>query len=113
MTTRKLIHAAPLWPMIHPQSLAITNQFSIILSFPECYINETTQLSTKKKKKKKKKEKKMHNLNVENYVLFEDITTAWKTACQITLRNCFEEMKEEPGYIKVFFFFFLGNKTKK
>ena len=58
----------------------------------------------------------MHNLNVENYDLFEDITTAWKTACQITLMTCFEEIKEKPGYIKVFVFvfvFFFCWKTKQ
>ena len=56
------------------------------------------------------KKEKMHNLNVETYVLFEDITMTWKTASQITLRNCFKQIREEPGYIKVFFF--LVNKTK-
>ena len=96
-----------LWPMIHPQSLAITNQFSIILSFPECYINGTTQLSTKKKKKKK-----MHNLNVENYVLFEDITIAWKTASRITLEEQFRRNKEGARIYKFFFFFFFAGKQK-
>ena len=52
----------------------------------------------------------MHNLNVETYVLFEDITMTWKTASQITLRNCFKQIREESGYIKVFF---LVNKTKQ
>jgi len=42
-----------LWPMIHPQSLAITNQFSIILSFPECYINGNKKIKQNKTEKKK------------------------------------------------------------
>ena len=99
--------------MIHPQSLAITNQFSVILSFPECYINGTTHLSTKKKKKKKK----MHNLNVENYVLFEDITIAWMTASRITLEEQFRRNKEGARIYKFFLFFvfcfLLGNKKIK
>ena len=29
-------------------------------------------------------------------------TIAWETASQIALRNCFEEVREEPGYIGFF-----------
>lgn len=46
----------------------------------------------------------MHGLKVENYILFsghmEDLT--WQTASQIALRDCFKELREEPGYIGVF-----------
>ena len=57
-----------------------------------------------------KKEKKMHNLNVENYVLFEDITIAWKTASQITLEELFRRNK---GGARIYKFFLLGNKKIK
>ena len=61
----------------------------------------------------KKKKKKMHNLNVENYVLFEDITIAWKTASRITLEEQFRRNKEGARIYKFFFFFFFGWETKK
>ena len=52
----------------------------------------------------------MHNLNVENYVLFEDITIAWKTASQITLEELFRRNK---GGARIYKFFLLGNKKIK
>ena len=48
-------------------------------------------------------DRKKCNLKAENYVLFsrlpEDL--ALKTTSQIALRDCFEEVREEPGYIGV------------
>ena len=43
----------------------------------------------------------MHNLKVENYGLFGEISgdLTWKTASQIALRDCSKEVREEPGYI--------------
>ena len=43
------------------------------------------------------------NLKVENYVLFSRLVEnlALKTASQIVLRDCSEEVREEPGYIGV------------
>ena len=43
----------------------------------------------------------MHNLKVENSVLFsrhtEDLSQ--ETASQIALRDCSEDVREEPGYL--------------
>ena len=49
-------------------------------------------------------ERKMHNLQVAHYVLFGKLlsTTAWEAASQTALRNCSEEVREEPGYTEVF-----------
>ena len=46
----------------------------------------------------------MHNLKVENYVLFKNITEYYslETESQIALRNCFKEVREEPDYVGVF-----------
>ena len=59
----------------------------------------------------------MNNLNVENYVLFEDITIAWKTASRITLEEQFRRNKEGARIYKFFLFFvfcfLLGNKKIK
>ena len=48
-------------------------------------------------------DRKKCNLKAENYVLFsrlpEDL--ALKTTPQIALRDCFEEVREEPGHIGV------------
>ena len=55
--------------------------------------------------RKQKKQKKTHTVQVENYVLFRDITEnyiAQDTASQIALRNCSKEVREQPGYIRVF-----------
>lgn len=51
----------------------------------------------------------MHNLKVENYVLFHDIlrTEAQETVSQMALRDCFEDIREEPEYRS-----FLAIKTK-
>lgn len=48
-------------------------------------------LSTEKKKKKRK---------VATYVSFGDLSeeTPWDTASHIAARNCFKELREEPGY---------------
>ena len=48
--------------------------------------------------------KKMHNLKSENYILFGRTCwgfQAWDTASQINLMDCFEPVREEPGYIGV------------
>ena len=54
---------------------------------------------------------KMHNLKVENDVVFEEVlkTIAWETLSQMALRNCSKEVVEETGYIGTF----IENKTKK
>ena len=54
---------------------------------------------------------KMHNLKVENDVVFEEVlkTIAWETLSQMALRNCSKEVVEETGYIGIF----VENKTKE
>lgn len=46
----------------------------------------------------------MHNLKVENDVVFEEVlkTIAWETLSQLALRNCSKEVVEETGYIGTF-----------
>ena len=44
----------------------------------------------------------MHNLKVENYVLFSDLTKHKMSAIQKALRNRTKEIREEQGYIGVF-----------
>jgi len=46
----------------------------------------------------------MHSLKVENYVLFSRLTRmkAQESASYIHLRDCFKEVREEPGYIDIF-----------
>lgn len=53
----------------------------------------------------------MHNLKVENDVVFEEVlkTIAWETLSQLALRNCSKEVVEETGYIGTF----IENKTKE
>ena len=53
---------------------------------------------------------KMHNLKVENDVVFEEVlkTIAWETLSQMALRNCSKEVVEETGYIGNF----IEKKTK-
>ena len=53
----------------------------------------------------------MHNLKVENYVLFGALLRpkVWDTASHIALRDCSKEVWEEPGYIGIF----VKNKTKQ
>ena len=43
--------------------------------------------------------KERHNPEVENYVLFRDVTEEYspETASQIALRNCFKDVWKEPG----------------
>ena len=48
--------------------------------------------------------KMLQNLKVENYVLFIRLSEDFKPRkenSQITLRSCSEEVREEPGYIRV------------
>ena len=48
--------------------------------------------------------KNMYNLKVEFYVLFGGLSEDFKpreTASQMALRDCPEEVREEPGYIGV------------
>lgn len=50
-------------------------------------------------------EKKMHNLKVENSVLFCGLSEDFKLRRQplrIALRECSAEVREEPGYMGVF-----------
>ena len=42
---------------------------------------------------------KVHHVKVVTPVLFGDLTLAWETASQISLRNYSEEVREEPEYI--------------
>ena len=48
--------------------------------------------------------KNMHDLKVEDYVLFGGLAgnLAWETASQIALSDFSKEIREEPGYIGVF-----------
>ena len=43
--------------------------------------------------------KERHNPEIENYVLFRDVTEEYspETASQIALRNCFKDVWKEPG----------------
>ena len=52
----------------------------------------------------------MHNLNVENYDLFGELAEDSHPGDHISIapRDCFKEVREEPGYIGVF-----AKKTKK
>ena len=48
--------------------------------------------------------KKLHNLQVESYVLFSRFSEDFKPGRRdswIVLRDCFKEVREEPGYIGV------------
>ena len=48
---------------------------------------------------------KMHNLEAEGYVLFSGLSEVFKPGrqdSQITLRDCSEEARGEPGYTVVF-----------
>ena len=47
----------------------------------------------------------MHNLKVENYILFGELSKGFKPRRQllrIALRDCYEQVRGEPGYIGVF-----------
>ena len=45
----------------------------------------------------------MYNLKVENYVLFGGLTQVLILGCSLSeLRDGYEEVREEPGYIGVF-----------
>lgn len=46
----------------------------------------------------------MQNQKPENCVLLGELLriSAWDTASQIVLRDCYEEIREEPGYTRVF-----------
>ena len=46
--------------------------------------------------------KKMHNPKLENYSADFLRTQVREAASQIALRDCFKEIREEPGYIGVF-----------
>ena len=54
---------------------------------------------------------KMHNLKVENDVVFEEVlkTIAWETLSQMALKNRSKEVVEETGYIGIF----VENKRKQ
>ena len=54
---------------------------------------------------------KMHNLKVENDVVFEEVlkTIVWETLSQMALKNRSKEVVEETGYIGIF----VENKTKE
>ena len=44
----------------------------------------------------------MHNLKVEIYVSFDGQnweTKAWKTASQVTLRDCSKDVRKKPDYV--------------
>lgn len=47
---------------------------------------------------------KMHNPEVENYILFGglDGPQAQEPACQVVLRDCSKGVREEPGFRGVF-----------
>ena len=46
--------------------------------------------------------KKPHNLKGENYGLSMDLAIAEESASQVALKNCSKEVREDPGYIRVF-----------
>ena len=51
-----------------------------------------------------KAEKKFHSLKVEDCVLFEGLAEdlSLEAASQTALRDCSEEVREEPGYTGLF-----------
>ena len=55
-------------------------------------------------------EVKMQPLKVVSPVLFGHLTLAWETASQVSLRSCSEEVRKEPEYTWIFFFFFCWKK---
>ena len=59
--------------------------------------------------------KKTHNLRVENYVLFGVLTEDCKqgSSLPIALRDCSQEVREEPGNIGVFAQKQTDKQTKK